>query len=393
MAATALGAGLVAATVLAVLAARHATPSEVSPVVPRGDWNTAWVAALSAAFVLYGVGAWMAHAGWLRLRVAVVAAVAIQVVPVAAPLLLSKDVFLYWGEARVVTVHHANPYRSTPADYPTDPAFNHISESWRAEPTPYGPVWVAVGAIPAVIAGTSAHRAELAYRLLATLALLAAIALVALRTRSAAAVAFLGWSPLLALHFAGGGHSDALMMVVVLAAVAAGTRGAGGALWPIATAFKPVAPILIPLELAKRRLHAGTRWWVGLVSAAVVIAALATALFGTSWIHAATTGAHQSSPLGGVHWLTELGLAHRSAVLAGAAVFLVVYAALLRDAWRNGRARLSLAASALCLTSSLLRPWYALWPVALAALEEDAIAAVVAYALTGYLLFGDAVQL
>ena len=80
-------------------------------------------------------------------------------------------------------------------------------------------------------------------------------------------------------------------------------------------------------------------------------------------------------------------------MLAAAAVFLVVYAALLRDAWRSGRARLSLAASALCLTSSLLRPWYALWPVALAALEEDAVAAVVAYALTGYLLFGDAVQL
>ena len=200
--------------------------------MPRGDWNTAWVVGTLGAFVLYGVGAWMAYAGWLRLRLALVAAVAIQVVPLAAPLLLSKDVFLYWGEARIVTVHHANPYRSTPADYPTDPACNHVSESWRAEPTPYGPVWVAFGAIPAVAAGSSAHRAELAYRLLAALALLAAIALVALRTRNAAAVAFLGWSPLLALHFGGGGHSDALMMVVVLAAVAAGTRGTGGALWP-----------------------------------------------------------------------------------------------------------------------------------------------------------------
>jgi hypothetical protein len=94
-----------------------------------------------------------------------------------------------------------------------------------------------------------------------------------------------------------------------------------------------------------------------------------------------------------VHWLTQLGLTHRNAVLGAAAVFLLVYVALLRDAWRSGRAHLSLAASALCLTSSLLRPWYAVWPVALAALEDDLAGAVVAYALTGYLLFGDAVRL
>ena len=392
-AAVSIGMGLVGSVVLAVLAARHATPSEVSPVVPRGGWSTAWTVGLSAAFVLYGVGAWLAHAGRLRLRLALAVAIAVQAAPLAAPLLLSKDAFLYWGEARVLTVHHANPYRSTPADYPADPAFRHVSESWRAQPTPYGPAWVVVGAAPALVAGTSAHRAELAYRVLALIALLAAIVLVALRTRSAAAVAFLGWSPLLALHIAGGGHSDAVMMVLVLAAVAAGTSGWGGALWPVASAFKPFPPILVPLELAKRRLIVGARWWIGLAASAAAVAGIATLLFDTAWIRAATTGAHQASPLGGVHWLTQLGLTHRNAVIGAAAMFLVVYAALLRDAWRRGRAHLSLAASALCLTSSLLRPWYALWPVALAALEEDALAAVVAYGLTGYLLFGDAVQL
>jgi hypothetical protein len=73
-------------------------------------------------------------------------------------------------------------------------------------------------------------------------------------------------------------------------------------------------------------------------------------------------------------------------------VFAAVYLALLRSAWRSGRARLSLAATALCLTSSLLRPWYALWPLALAAIEEDEPAAFVAIALSAYLLFADAVS-
>jgi hypothetical protein len=110
-------------------------------------------------------------------------------------------------------------------------------------------------------------------------------------------------------------------------------------------------------------------------------------------VHAALTGTSETSPLGGVHWLMELGLRHRYAVVVAALAFLVVYAFLLRDAWRRGRARFSLAATALCLTSSLLRPWYGLWAVALAAVEEDALGAAVAYALSGYLLFGDAVRL
>jgi hypothetical protein len=352
-----------------------------------------WTAALVAAFVLYGAGAWLAHSSGLRLRVALLAAIGIQVIPLAGPLLLSKDAYLYWGEARVLTVQHANPYVSTPADYPSDPAFSRVSESWRAEPSPYGPAWELTGALPALAAGTSARRAELAYRVLAVAALLASIILVAWRTRSAAAVAFIGWSPLLALHYGGGAHSDAVMMILVLGAVVLGSRAAGGALWPVASAFKPFPPVLVPLELARRRLAAGTRWWAGLAASIGAVVAVSTAVFGTHWIRAATTGAHQASPLGGVHWLQQLGLTHRNAVLGAAAVFLVVYVALLRSAWRTGRGNLSLAASALCLTSSLLRPWYALWPVALAALEEDLLGAAAAYALTGYLLFGDAVRL
>jgi hypothetical protein len=80
-------------------------------------------------------------------------------------------------------------------------------------------------------------------------------------------------------------------------------------------------------------------------------------------------------------------------VIVAGLVFLVCYAALLRNAWLRGRSNFSLAATLLCLTSSLLRPWYAIWAVALAAIEEDSLAVVVAYVLSGYLLFGDALQL
>jgi hypothetical protein len=392
-AAAVAGVALVGFVALAVVAARHAAPSAVSPVVPAGDWETAWEVGLVASFCLYGIGAFLARRTGLRLRVALAVAVAVQVVPLAAPLLLSKDAFLYWGEARVLVTHHANPYRSSPADYPGDPSTPLVSESWRGEPAPYGPAWEVAAAAPAALVGGSRHAAELAYRVLSVLALLGCLAIVAVRTRSPAAVAFLGWSPLLALHYAGGGHGDALMMVLVLGALVSGTTARGGAMWPLASAFKPFPPILIPLDLARRRLAMGARWWVGLLGSTAAVVAVSTALFGTGWIRAATTGAHQTSPLGLVHWLTDAGLTHRHAVMTAALVFLAAYAVLLHEAWHRGRARFSLAATALCLTSSLLRPWYALWPVALAAFEEDLVAAVAAYALSGYLLFGDAVQL
>lgn len=389
--AAAAGTVLAGVTVLAVIAARHAAPSEVSPVVPRGAWNAIWIASLVASFALYGIGAYVAWSGALRLRVAVIIAVVVQAVPLGAPLLLSKDAYLYWGEARVFAVHHANPYVATPSQYPSDPSTPWVSESWRSQVTPYGPAWT-LAAAP-VAATSSRLAAELAYRAIALVALLGCLLVIARRTQSAAAVAFLGWSPLLALHYAGGGHSDALMMVVTVGAVALGTSSlSGGALWPVASAFKPFPPVLVPLELARRRLAVGRRWWIGIIASTVAVIAISTGLFGTHWIRQATTGAHQTSPLGGVHWLTEAGLAHRVAVVVAALVFAAVYLVLLRNAWRTGRGRFSLAATALCLTSSLLRPWYALWPVALAALEEDAVAAVAAYALSAYLLFGDAVH-
>jgi hypothetical protein len=382
---------LVLTLAAAVIAARHASPSAASPVSPSGAWRGIWTWGVVAAFALYAIGTWLARGGTLSVRAAVITAVAVQALPLAAPLLLSKDVYLYWSEARIEIVHHANPYRVTPDDFPTDPSHDQVSEIWRTTTTQYGPAWEALGAVPAAAAGSSAHRAELGYRVLALLGVLAAVLAVARRTRNPAAVALLGWSPVIALHFAGGGHNDAWMTALLVLAVALPATATDGALWPIAAAFKPVPAVLLPLQLAARRFRMPRRWWLTLIGTTIVVIAAATAAFGTHWVRASLAGAHQTSPLGGVHWLTELGLRHRYAVVIGALVFAVVFLALFRSAWRSGRARLSLAATALCLTSSLLRPWYVLWPLALASVEEDDLAALAALALSAYVLFADAV--
>lgn len=389
----AAGAACFAAVAVAVAATRHADRTIFTPVYPHGAWKQAWLVCPIAALLLSGLGVVLARRGMLRLRTALIFAVAIQLVPLAAPVILSQDVYLYWAEARVITVHHANPYTVPPIRYPDDPATRVASAEWRRYAEPYGPAWAAIGTVPALVAGRSAHTAELLYRVIAALGILALLAVVAVRTRSAAAVTLLGWSPLVAFHYAGGAHSDALMTLFLVLGVALGTRAFGGVAWPLSAMFKAVSPVLLPLDLARDRFRRPRRFWVGLVAGTVVLLAVAVGTFGTAWISTSIHDAHGVSGMGGVHFLTQAGLRHRYAVVLAGLVFVGVYLALLREAWRKGRPHLGLAAAAFCMCSSLLRPWYGLWALALAAADGDGISEVAAWSLSVYLLVWDALPL
>jgi hypothetical protein len=388
-----VGGALVAAVGCAAVAARHASLSDVSPVTPSGSWREVWTWAVVGALVLYAFGVVLVRVSGAHLAVVVVSAVAIQALPLIAPLLLSKDVYAYWSQARIVSPHGGNPYRDTPASFSSDPAFAYVSESWRRTTTEYAPLWELVSIAPATAAGGRAHRAQLAYRIVAVLGVLATVALVLRRTRNAAAVAFVGWNPLVALHFAGGGHNDAWLAVLLALGVFGAGSARAGAAWSAATFFKGFPGLFVPLELARVRLGPRDGFWIGLGLMTAALAAVSFGVFGSAWITTAFSGANTPTGLGGVHWLEQLGLRYRYAVATGALLFACVYAGLLVHAWRRGRARFSLAAAALCLTAAQLRPWYALWPVVLAGAEEDALAAVVAFALTAYLLLADAVSL
>ena len=385
------GAACVAATAVAVLATRHAPYPSGSPIDPSRGWHGAWIAAVIAALVLGGIGVILGRTGALRLRVAVVVAVAVQALPLAAPLLLSQDAYTYWAEARVVTVHASNPYRVTPSQYPSDPATRVASKEWAKETEPYGPAWVAAGALPALAAGRSADRAQLGYRVLALVGVLTLVAIVAFRRRSPAGVALVGWSPLIALHYTGGGHSDALMMAALAGALVLGASPVGAPLWPLAALVKPVPAVFLPLDLARRRLRVSRSFWVALVGSSVALLVVCVGAFGTAWVKGSLEGVHGTSPIGGVHFLTEAGIRHRYAVLMLGLVFVAVYVALLRRAWRDGKGRLGFAAAAFCMCSSLLRPWYALWPLGLAALEDDDLSVLAAFALSAYVLLADAI--
>ena len=89
--------------------------------------------------------------------------------------------------------------------------------------------------------------------------------------------------------------------------------------------------------------------------------------------------------------LAQLGLPESVAATLLAVLFAGAYVWLLVEAWR-GRARLGLCAGLLLLATPWLVPWYAVWAVPLAAVEEDAAARWLALGLSAYLL-RDAVPL
>jgi hypothetical protein len=213
-----------------------------------------------------------------------------------------------------------------------------------------------------------------------------------LSSQPAFAAAFVGWNPLLAIHFAGGGHNDAWMMAFVLGALAlaaAGRPALAGLSWAAAIAIKWVPLLFLPLRLLEARKVGRRIDHRGLAAGLAVIVLIATWRYGFSWLGA--VGPLASNLAEDRAWyaipsrLASLGLPEGGVALVFAAAFVAAYAWLLLEAWR-GRARLALTAGLLLVCTSWLVPWYAVWAVPLAAVEEDRTARVLALALSAYLL-------
>jgi hypothetical protein len=316
-------------------------------------------------------------------------AAAIQLAPLAGPLLLSTDVYSYWDYGRIAAVHHANPYDVRPSRFPLDPAYPWVGEDWQGKRTVYGPVWTLGSIGHAKLAGETAHTAQLIYRALAALAMVALVALVAVAApRPAFGAALVGWNPLFAFHFAGGGHNDVLAAVLLVAGIAAGAAGrreTEGAGWALASAVKIFPLVLLPLRLLEQRRRFG---WRGLLGTGLAIAAVSFASFSWQWLTIFSPVANQlrsTSSLGLAYHLSLHGIPERYARDGLLLLFLASYAWLAWQAW-HGRARLALCACLLLLATSWLQPWYAVWALPLAALEEDSLATVLAVALSAYFL-------
>ncbi len=327
-----------------------------------------------------------------RLALVAALAAAIQLAPLASPLLISSDAWTYWDYGRVAAVHHANPYVHPPRDFPNDPAYPHIGGAWHGATTVYGPLFT-LGSEPAALAaGSSKDAAAWIYKSLAAALMLVTVACCALVARRRAfAVAFAGWNPLLALHFAGGGHNDAWLAAGVLGALALAARGRpqwAGVAWVAAIFVKWIAIVFLPLRALQARATGRRVGHLGFAVAALAVVAASSVQFGWHWLGAfgpLARNADKETRYALPHRLLELGVPRTVGLVILASAFALAYLWLARQAWR-GRARLGLAAGLLLCASPYLVPWYAVWAVPVAAVEDDPPAQWLAVGLCAYLL-------
>jgi hypothetical protein len=385
-------AGLVVGLVATVLvAAERAPDASSSPLRPPRGWELTLVAASALAFVAYVGVLLVLRRGGPLVPILVLAAV-LQLLPLLGPTLLSRDVYAYWAYGRIGAIHDGNPYDDVPADRPDDPATQAMGSSWREQPSLYGPMFTVLSEAVAKATADSARRASFAFRAIASLSILAIVALAAfLAVDRAFAAAFVGLNPLVALHFGGGGHNDALMIALVLAALSLHRRRSdtlAGAAWALSALVKWVSLAFLALVALGERRERGARvagWaflWV------IAFAVGATVLYGTAWFTAAERLSEQARRTGSIGlsgWLQDVGLGHRPIVVLIGVLTLAAAAWLGAQAWR-GNVRLGLAGVLLAVLQGWLNPWYALWGLALAAPEHDRTAQVLAIALSAFLV-------
>jgi Glycosyltransferase family 87 len=395
-----VGAATVAglAVLVSVAACSALAWQDDSPLVPRlggtARPGSAWsfLVLLVLAFIAYGVGLALLQGFEAPPLSIAVLAVAIQLAPLGAPLLLSTDAWTYWDYGRIAAVHGGNPYADTPDRYPGDPAFAHMGAAWRGQTSVYGPAFTLASEPLARATGRSADAAAWLYKALAAVATLAAAALAGrLARRPAFAAAFVGWNPVLAVHFAGGGHNDAWVGAFVLAALALSARArvqAAGAAWVLAIALKWVPLAFLALRALAARATRRPVGHAGFALTALLLTGLATWRYGLHWLSvfaplAGHAGLETRFAL--PHRLESVGVPRVVALTLAGAVLAVGLLWLARDASR-GRPRLALAACLVLVTTPYLAVWYLGWVIPLAAAEEDRLARLAALGLCGYLL-------
>jgi alpha-1,6-mannosyltransferase len=312
-----------------------------------------------------------------------------------APPLLSLDVFSYASYARLEALHGLNPYANPPAAIGGDEAVAFVGD-FRDAVSPYGPLFT-LATTPLAHIGVPgfvwALKAIGGLAVLTTAWLAARLAAVrGLDPRPAAALVAL--NPLVLVHVVGGAHNDALMALLMTAGVAAilWGRELGGGLGLVAAAgVKVSGAITLPFALIGG-LRQRRRVAAAIAAGATLLVAVALIAFGSASDQAlsvATTNqdlaSRASLPSTVSDWLGADLDAVRTAVLV---LYAVLVASLLLWTARGADwVRTSgWAALGLLLATSYLTPWYAIWPLPLAAAARDRALVVGTVVVTAFLL-------
>jgi alpha-1,6-mannosyltransferase len=368
--------------------------------------GVAWVLVpvVLVAFALLLREAWL---GRVRLTVALVAGAISLTIAVAAPLLLSRDVYTYAAWGRIDASH--DPYVAHLSHYAHDPFVRVASAQWLGTHSVYGPLFTLVSAGIAKAWAGSVGGTIFAFKLMAGLAIAAATglaALAALRTRperAALAAALVGLNPVLVIHTVGGGHVDALIAAPLAGAMAiavtrpTATSGRAFAITVLLTLACLIKVVIVPalalwlLWVARSSRDRRARIVGGHLALVAAMAIASLLPFVSGWDTLAPF-----ATLGGVEsWASPSHLVGSLVGLPTAVTvaFLAFFVFLL---WRIARHLRSgdpvppadtwgVALLALPLSMPYLLPWYAAWFAPFLGLMRDRVILVAGAAATGVL--------
>jgi hypothetical protein len=311
--------------------------------------------------------------------------VAMHVVFLLAPPLLSHDVFSYIAYARLGVANHLNPYTHTPLDIPADPGFTHAGSIDAV--SAYGPLFTLLTYPLSPLGVPAAFWILKVVAAVSSLGVVALVWRIALRLRRDPLLPALavGLNPLVLVHVVGGAHNEALTVLVTMAGVLlwVGAREtAGVVVATLAAGVKASAGLVVPFLVLRRP----ARLITAALATIAALAVLGLAVFGTHALDAFSLissnqdrTSRYSIPYKTAQLLAALlpgnRLDYSDAVRAAFAIaFAAVFVWLLWRTWRGLTEPLDAigwATFAVLIASAWLVPWYILWLLPFAALSRD----------------------
>jgi hypothetical protein len=327
----------------------------------------------------------------LRLRMPAQAAIlAAWTAPLlfSAPL-FSRDVYAYLAQGRLLAQGY-DPYSVGVSQLPGW-FVEGVDPMWGETPSPYGPLFLMFARGVSNFVGDQAFLAAVMFRLFAVAGVAAMLLLVPVLARrhgidEAKAVWLAVLNPLVIMHFVAGGHNDAVMVALILAAFAAATNrqiAMAAALLALAGSIKPIALLVLPF-LGILRTPVAWSWgqrivdwvYVMIVCGAVFLLTAVVAGVGFGWVNAlGTPGTVKTwlSPMtaigmsvGGVTQWLGWSQTNEVPVAIARAIGMVIWMALVtwlcvKPQGRSATRGAGLALLAVVVFGPVVQPWYLLW--------------------------------
>jgi hypothetical protein len=323
----------------------------------------------------------------------------------------AADIFDNIVHGRILGIYWHNPFYVVAEQFPDDPFYAYMA--WPKSPSAYGPLWELMAGGAARLAGDGIVANVLLFKLVGALFLAGTGSMVyaVLRRkapqRTLAGVVLLAWNPAILYHTLGNGHNDIVMVFWILAAVwlLVIQRNALAILALLVGALVKFIPLLLLPAAGLIALRDLPNWQVrirfvlltGLAGALLVILSYALFWQDLTVLSMGRRAYLLTTSLPALiyyNWARPvLGAGWGAMWVSGIAIVLTAIFAIWQGirAWRD-TSWLGFTHSAfntlmfyLLLTCLWLQPWYALWPLALAAILPPGHAARLA-ALFGYVI-------